>query len=201
MNSSWTWEGAASSSQARTSSFGPKFIRPSGTWWNIPAGLIGKQELMQAVWPGLVRHRRFAGAVRTRIAPCARRRAQSAAIQNRASARLPVHSRGNRTYIRKDPVRNPPHRSEDCAQAPPHLPVPRTSLIGREQQVAEAAELLLRQDVRVLRLTGPGGAGKTRLAIAVGSGDHGPIHGRCPIRQPGVDHAARDGGDGSRRRA
>jgi len=49
------------------------------------------------------------------------------------------------------------------------LPVPRTSLIGREQQVTEASDLLLRQDVRLLSLTGPGGAGKTRLAIAVGA--------------------------------
>jgi len=47
------------------------------------------------------------------------------------------------------------------------LPVPRTSLIGREQQVAEATDLLLRGNVRLLSITGPGGAGKTRLAVAL----------------------------------
>jgi predicted ATPase/DNA-binding winged helix-turn-helix (wHTH) protein len=47
------------------------------------------------------------------------------------------------------------------------LPASRTSLIGRERQVAEAAKLLLRPDVRLLSLTGAGGSGKTRLALAV----------------------------------
>jgi DNA-binding winged helix-turn-helix (wHTH) protein len=47
------------------------------------------------------------------------------------------------------------------------LPTPRTSLIGRERQVTEAAELLVRPNVRLLSLTGAGGAGKTRLALAI----------------------------------
>jgi predicted ATPase/DNA-binding winged helix-turn-helix (wHTH) protein len=47
------------------------------------------------------------------------------------------------------------------------LPVARTSLVGREREVSEAAKLLLRPDVRLLSLTGPGGAGKTRLALAI----------------------------------
>ncbi|MEU1970660.1 DUF4062 domain-containing protein [Microbacterium sp. NPDC019599] len=48
------------------------------------------------------------------------------------------------------------------------LPVPTTSLIGREASVRALEELLARADVRLVTVTGPGGIGKTRVAIAVG---------------------------------
>ena len=53
---------------------------------------------------------------------------------------------------------------------PINLPVQRTGFVGREKEVAAAKELLLRADVRLLTVTGPGGIGKTRLAVQVASG-------------------------------
>src|SRR5215213_6513894 len=52
------------------------------------------------------------------------------------------------------------------------LPAPSTSLLGREGDIAELSSLLESPDVRLVTLTGPGGIGKTRLAIAVAAALH-----------------------------
>jgi predicted ATPase len=53
---------------------------------------------------------------------------------------------------------------------PANLPVPRTGFVGRGHEVATAREMLKRPEVRLITVTGPGGIGKTRLAIEVAGG-------------------------------
>jgi len=55
---------------------------------------------------------------------------------------------------------------ESTAPGYPDLPAPLTPLVGREGDVARTTDLL-QQGVRLLTLTGPGGVGKTRLALQV----------------------------------
>jgi predicted ATPase/DNA-binding XRE family transcriptional regulator len=61
----------------------------------------------------------------------------------------------------------PEGRSDPASPRSVSVPTPLTRLIGRETEVATLRALLRDDDVRLVTLTGPGGSGKTRLAIAV----------------------------------
>jgi predicted ATPase/DNA-binding SARP family transcriptional activator len=72
------------------------------------------------------------------------------------------------------------------------LPTPLTPLLGRERELATAWEQLMRDDVRLLTLTGAGGSGKTRLGLAVATDlveafeDGVHFVGLAPLRDPGL---------------
>jgi predicted ATPase/transcriptional regulator with XRE-family HTH domain len=76
------------------------------------------------------------------------------------------------------------------------LPVPPTRLIGRELIVEQVTGLLSRDDGRLVTLVGPGGVGKTRLAIAVasalsdGDGQDAVFVDLSPVTEPGLALAA-----------
>ncbi len=57
--------------------------------------------------------------------------------------------------------------SEPLIERINNLPVVLSSFLGREEERKVIADMLLRQEVRLLTLTGMGGVGKTRLALAV----------------------------------
>jgi class 3 adenylate cyclase len=63
------------------------------------------------------------------------------------------------------PADFPPLKTLDTH--PHNLPVQPTPLIGREKEVALVQNLLCREEVRLLTLTGPAGIGKTRLGLQV----------------------------------
>jgi predicted ATPase/class 3 adenylate cyclase len=86
------------------------------------------------------------------------------------------------------PTQFPPLRT--LAPHPHNLPIQPTPLIGREREILAVGDLLTRDDVRLVTLTGPGGTGKTRLGLHVAAGlidrfrDGAVFVGLAPIRDP-----------------
>jgi len=135
--------------------------------------LIGKQELIQAIWPNsfvtddslvqcTIELRRALDDRDQQLLKTVPRRGYLFTAQVGQSVEPADYSTSSqeRKEYQKSAVSRVTRKLVD-------LPTPRTSLIGREGEVASAADLLQQADVRLLSLTGAGGAGKTRLAIAV----------------------------------
>ncbi len=118
----------------------------------------------------------------------AERLAEVLAIPDAERALFLACARGESTPLRLPLTTVPIER----VIAPPHnnLPVPVAAFVGREQEVASLAGLLRQPEIRLVTLTGPGGVGKTRLALEVartvlpGFRDGGLFVDLAPIREP-----------------
>jgi predicted ATPase/DNA-binding winged helix-turn-helix (wHTH) protein len=135
--------------------------------------LISKEELIQALWSDafvtedslvqcMVELRRALGDRAQEIVKTVPRRGYVftpavTAEDNGAGAASPLQSEDDRLLVAQ-PV---PGRY--------YLPLPRTPLIGREQELRTVRHLLLSPATGLVTLTGTGGAGKTRLGLQVAS--------------------------------
>jgi predicted ATPase/DNA-binding XRE family transcriptional regulator len=93
--------------------------------------------------------------------------------------------------LKQRPVDALPLAREHLASLPlaPHsnLPLQLTPFIGRERELAEIAARLSEPDCRLLNLVGPGGAGKTRLALKAAEGRLPEYqHGACFVPLAGL---------------
>lgn len=125
--------------------------------------MVSKEELLQALWPD-------AFVTDDSLVQCMVELRR--ALDDRSQDILRTVPR--RGYEFAAEVTHEPARKSDLSQFqiaawPPNLPVPRTPLVGREQELQAIADLLGDAAVRLVTLTGSGGSGKTRLALQVAS--------------------------------
>jgi predicted ATPase len=130
--------------------------------------IVAKDELLELAWPGLIVEEN-----NLQVQVSALRKVLG------AHAIATVPGRGYRFCLAPDagPASPPSQASAVAAGSGPadvpicllHLPAERTPLIGREAELARCTAQL--QQTRLLTLTGIGGTGKTRLALALARGD------------------------------
>jgi DNA-binding SARP family transcriptional activator/predicted ATPase len=101
---------------------------------------------------------------------------------DRAATQQPESPSNNLVILAPAVVAEPLPTVPARPQVPLNLPVQPTSCIGRERELVELDRLLVRPDCRLVTLLGPGGTGKTRLALQLVERLAGRFHdGACWI--------------------
>jgi predicted ATPase len=127
--------------------------------------LIGKEELIQALWPD-------AFVTEDSLVQCLVELRR--ALDDRTQEILKtVPRRGYLFVAEPGPAESPRETPADGSEPAIvervtgrySLPLPRTSLLGRERELPAVKQLLLNPTVRLVTLTGTGGSGKTRLGL------------------------------------
>lgn len=147
-----------------------------------PGRLVGKEELIQALWPDafvtedslvqcLVELRRALDDRRQEILKTVPRRGYVFAAEVVAvSGTAPADGRAR--LAEAEPLLS--RERSGAALAEPLagryvVPLPRTPLVGRERELAAVEQLLVDPTIRLVTLTGAGGSGKTRLGLELAS--------------------------------
>jgi predicted ATPase len=73
----------------------------------------------------------------------------------------------HQAILRQDPALDPALAPPRAAGRQINVPAPTVPLVGRKSELADIRRILGAEDVRLLTLTGPGGVGKTRLALEI----------------------------------
>lgn len=123
--------------------------------------VVSKQELLERVWPGIFVEE---GNLRVHVATLRR------ALGDGRDGRRYISNIAGRGYLFVAPVacvnEAPPIAEHTVAtEKPSSLPAPLARMVGRGDTVADLAERL--KQTRFVSIVGPGGIGKTTVAIAV----------------------------------